>query len=156
MSFGVTKEDVGSYANGLVFTTTSTPSTAQIDTYIAQATQSIRARLNGYGVSPDSITLAGHPDTYAVCARLVTLDSAAWAIAARGRDVTGLSSQLNARYDSELQTLHMQRQYLGSGRNVGDSAPTLARGPQSSSSIAANGVTTTAGAGFFRDSGGQL
>jgi hypothetical protein len=166
MAFGVTASTVSAYANGLVFSDGAAgppvvpptqPSLAQVTTYIAEAGQIVAAMLwRKLQVTPDQLTSSAYADTYAVCARMVALDAASWALAARGRLGDGLAKDLRERYDAARVELLADRTLIGSGRATGDTAAQLARGPQSPSDIRANGVRTGAGAGFFNGSDGQL
>jgi hypothetical protein len=166
MAFGVTAATVSAYANGLAFSDGAAgppvvpptqPSLAQVTTYIAEAGQIVAAMLwRKLQVTPAQLTSSAYADTYAVCARMVALDAASWALAARGRLGDGLARDLRERYDAARDELLADRTLLGSGRATGDTAAQLARGPQSPSDIRANGVRTGAGAGFFNGSDGQL
>ena len=74
------------------------------------------AGMPGMGIAPDSITLAATPDTYRICRRLVLLDTAAWALAARSRENTGLASEYRRQYAAELARLTKVKASLGTGR----------------------------------------
>jgi len=162
MSFNVTPSDVSAYGNGLFFrdaavgppaVTATQPSATQCEEYIARAAKIVDAQvLRGLGVDPDTVTAGS--DTYNVCAQLVLLDTAAWAVAARDRGNVELAREYRRRYEREVERLEKARQRLGSKRNTSDGAPAMARGPQPPSQIGQ--LQATQGADFWRRSNGQL
>jgi len=161
MSFGVTPSDVSAYANGLFFrdaavgppvVTATQPSAAQCAEYIAEAALIVDATLRSLGVDPGTVTAGS--DTYTICARLVLLDTAAGALAARDRGNVELAREYRRRYEREVERLEKARQRLGSKRNTSDGAPAMARGPQPPSQIGQ--LQATQGADFWRRSNGQL
>jgi hypothetical protein len=162
MSFGVTPADVQAYCNGLFFRDAAVgppviaatqPSLAQCTAYIVGATSRVNGWLRGVGIEPSSITLANTADTYAICAELVVLDTAAWAIASRSRADIGLATEYRRQYDAALARLAKAKQYIGSGRNVSDNGPSL---PQGTSPPSGPRLPRTQGSSFWDRSNGQL
>ena len=136
--FDVVASNISSYANGLTFAdaavgpppvVATTPSLAAVTAYIGEAGKVGRGAGVGMGVGSDAIRRGAAPDTYALCAMLVKLDTAAWAVASRSRDNVELAREYRRRYESKMEELKAAKQYLGTGRNVASTAPGLARGP---------------------------
>jgi hypothetical protein len=150
--YGVDADAVASYAQGMAFTTTTTPSATQVATWIDRAALRFDATVRAAGVTPSTLHADTTSEGYALGYDYVVHRVAAQAVAARNSRPTDLSRAYLERADQLLREVRTWAAALGDARGNADGTPGLVNWPVRDSSD----TDATLDAAFFGGARGRL
>ena len=150
--YGIDADAVASYAQGLAFSASTVPTSAQVDAWIARAALRYDATVRAAGVDPDSLHADTDSEGYALGSDYVVLRVASLAISSRNGRPTDLADRYQTRSDSLLDEARRWAASLGDARTVSTGAPGLA----DYSARTAQDSGATDDAAFLNGARGQL
>lgn len=124
-TFGVTSAAISAMANGMTFSTSTRPTTAQVETWIGQASNRASSAIRAANADPDTVALTATGEGYSLAAQYVTADVASLAVAAMDRRDTQLAETFRRRASELLRDLREWAGALGNQRATGEGTPGL-------------------------------
>lgn len=128
-TYGVTAAMIAATANGMLLSSSTRPTQAQVETWIGQSALRASAAIRAAGADPATVEAATASEGYALAQQYVTADAAAVTIAARDRADGELARMYASRAKDLLNDLRTYAAALGDQRATGEGAPGLTWAP---------------------------
>jgi hypothetical protein len=151
-TFGVLTIAISAMANGMTFSATTRPSTAQVETWIDQASNRASSAIRAANADPDTVALDATGEGYSLAAQYVTADVASLAVAAMDRRDTQLAETFRRRAADLLRDLREWAGALGNQRVSSEGTPGLVEAEV----MFATDQLATRDASYWKTARGQL
>lgn len=151
-NYGVDSDAVASFGQGVAFSTTTTPTAAQVTAWIARAALRFDATVRAAGVDPATLHADTTSEGYALGYDYVVRSVAADSMQSRNGRPTDLARAYRERADELLREVRTWAAALGDARANADGTPGLVNYPVRSSSD----TSATADSAFFANARGRL